>query len=153
MSALSYVDLARSHVKECLREAFCLEELVVDDDGDVPFVWGTALYFVTVSTDGQMVKVWAHAVLGLKVTPAVLREVNEVNRGLLLTRAYTRRKRLVVEGVLPVDGLTVDGLLELCREVGTTADEVGQMVSAVHGGEVLRPDGGQGRGQCRCQAR
>lgn len=137
---MAYVDLARSHVKECLREAFELSNVNVDCDGDVPFVHGTAIYYVTVRTDGRRVKVWAHAVSGLKQTASLLREVNEVNMGLELSRAYLLRDLLVVEGVLPVEGLIPADLRDLCLEVGSTADDVGEMVSTVHGGIVARPD-------------
>lgn len=137
---MAYVDLAKSHVRECLREAFELPVLTVDCDGDVPFTHGTAVYYVTVRADGKRVKVWAHAVSGLKRTASLQREVNEVNIGLELARVYLVHDHLVVEGVLPVDGLVPADLRDLCLEVGTTADEVGQMVSTVYGGLVARPD-------------
>lgn len=137
---MAYVDMARSHVKECLREAFELPSLKVDDDGDVPFRHGTAIYYVTVRGDGKRVKVWAHAVRGVKRTAALLREVNEVNIGLELARVYLVHDRLAVEGVLPVAALEPGDLWSLCMEVGTTADEVGAMVSTVHGGVVAHPD-------------
>jgi hypothetical protein len=50
-------------------------------------------------------------------------------------------ERLVVEGVLPVDALTPSDLRDLCLEIGSVADEVGQLISAVHGGAVSRPEG------------
>lgn len=145
---MGYVDLARSHVKECLREGFELPQLVVDEDGDVPFTRGTAVYYVTVRSDGKKVKVWSTAVCGVKPIAAVLREVNEVNMGLEHSRAFVVRNKLIVEGILPIDGLTPDSLRELCMEVGNVADEVGQMISAVHGGEVMRPEGDGGCEHC-----
>jgi hypothetical protein len=36
--------------------AFGLTQLVVDEDGDVPFRHGTARYYVTVRLDGRKVK-------------------------------------------------------------------------------------------------
>ena len=138
---MAYVDLARSHVKECLREAFALPQLVVDEDGDVPFTHGTAVYYVTVRGDGRRVKAWAHAVRGVKRSAALLRELNEVNRSRELARVHVVHDRVVVEGVLAVDGLSPEDLRELCLEVGTIADEVGTMISTVHGGVVASPDG------------
>jgi hypothetical protein len=138
---MGYADLARSHVKECLREAFELSQLVVDADGDVPFTHGTAIYYVTVRRDGKKVKVWSSAVHGLKATAAVLKEVNSVNATVQHCRLFVSGGRLVVEGVLPVDGLTPEDLRDLCVEVGTVADDVGQLVSAVHGGELTLPNG------------
>jgi hypothetical protein len=48
---------------------------------------------------------------------------------------------VVIEGVLPVDGLTPVLMRELCLEVGSTSDTVGQLVAAVHGGQVTYPGG------------
>jgi hypothetical protein len=145
---MTYVDMARSHVKECLREGFELSRLVVDEDGDVPFTAGTAVYYVTVRTDGKKVKVWSTVVVGVKATVALLREVNAVNMSLEGSRMFVAGNRIVLEGVLPVDGLTPETLRELCLEVGNTADEVGTMISAVHGGEVSRPEGSEGCSEC-----
>lgn len=145
---MGYVDLARSHVKECLREGFELAQLIVDEDGDVPFTKGTAVYFVSVRSDGKKVKVWATAVSGVKPIAAVLREVNEINTGLQHSRAFVTKDRLVIEGVLPVDGLTPEDLRDLCVEVGNVADEVGQLISTVYGGEVMRPEGTGGCEHC-----
>ncbi len=136
---MAYADLARSHVKECLREAFELPQLIVDDDGDVPFAHGTARYYATVRADGRKVKVWSHAVTGVKVSAAVLREVNAANAALETARVVAVGDRVIVEGVLPVDGLTPPDLRDLCVEVGVTADRVGQLIAAVHGGRVGLP--------------
>lgn len=79
----------------------------------------------------------SHVISGLKSTAAVLREVNDVNRGLQYSRAFLVHDRLAVEGVLPVEGLTPVDLRDLCLEVGGVADEVGQLMSAVHGGQLV----------------
>lgn len=137
---MALIDLARSHVKECLREAFELSQVVVDHDGDLPFRAGTAAYFVSVRPDGQKVRAWSMVVRGIKVNAAVLREINEVNAGLETCRMFAVNDRVIVEGILPVDGLTPETLQELCLEVGVTADQVGQMMAAVHGGQLWFDD-------------
>ncbi len=63
---LSYEDMARSHVKELVREAFELEEVVVDADGDLPFSSGTAMYYASVALVGQVLRVWSLAVSGVQ---------------------------------------------------------------------------------------
>ncbi len=78
---------------------------------------------------------------GVKPSAAVLREINEVNAGLQFSRAFIVQERLMIEGVLPIDGLTATDLRDLCVEIGSVADEVGQMISAVHGGVVAVPEG------------
>ena len=133
--------MARSHVKELVREAFELQDVVVDGDGDLPFPWGTAMFYASLEREGRLVRVWARAVAGIQVNKAVLREVNEVNVGLTLARVYTLGSSVMVEGCLPVEPLRAQDLARLCVEVGTTADKLGSMLAAVHGGHVVFPDG------------
>ncbi len=137
---LSYEDMARSHVKELVREAFDLDEVVVDEDGDLPFPCGTTMFYVSVVREGRFVRVWAPAVTGIEVRKAVLREVNEANTGLTLARVLALGGAVYVEGCLPVETLRVPELQALFHEVGSTADRLGSMLAAVHGGHVAFPD-------------
>jgi hypothetical protein len=133
--------MARSHVKELVREAFELQEVVVDSDGDLPFPCGTAMFYASVVHGGQLLRVWSQAVAGMKVTKSVLREIDEANADLVLSRVFTSGSRVVVEGCLPVETLRPKDLRALCFEVGTTADRLGSMLAAVHGGHVVFPEG------------
>ena len=132
--------MARSHVKELVREAFELEEVVVDEDGDLPFPCGTAMFYASVVCGGRVLRVWSQAVGGLRVTKPVLREINEVNRGLIFARISATETAVWVEGRLPVETLRPHDVGFLCSEVGRTADRVGSMLAAVHGGRVAFPD-------------
>jgi hypothetical protein len=140
-SELSYEDTARSHVKELAREAFRLDHVVVDGDGNLPFPCGTAMFYVSVVRDGQLVQVWSQAVAGIKVNKAVLREINEVNAGLAVSRVYATDTRVIVEGCLPVETPRARDLGALCFEVGTTADKLGSLLAAAHRGHIMSPEG------------
>ena len=133
--------MARSHVKELAREAFELTEVVVDADGDLPFPHGTAVFYVSVVADGRLVRVWSRAVDGLAVTKPVLREVNDANAWLVLARTWVHDDAVMVEGCMPVETLAVRDFRALCLEVGSTADRLGSMLAAVHGGQVVLPVG------------
>jgi hypothetical protein len=132
--------MARSHVKELVREAFELEEVVVDADGDLPFPCGTAMFYLSVVGDGRMLRVWSRAVAGIKVTKAVLQELNEVNGGMTVARVWATGSEVWVEGCLPVQTLRPCDVAALSHEVGTTADRLGSMLAAVFGGRVARPE-------------
>lgn len=138
---MAYVDMARSHVRECLREAFEMPEVEVDADGDLPLRYGSSMSYVTVRPDGRRAKVWCVAVAGLKQSAAVLREVNALNVRLERARAFVVPMGLIVEGTVAVESLTPDELRALCLEVGRTADDIGPVLAAVHGGTVAMPDG------------
>jgi hypothetical protein len=138
---VSYEDMARSHVKELVRAAFDLDEkIVVDEDGDLPFPCGTAMVYVSVVGDGRVLRVWSRAVAGIPVNKPVLREINEVNHGLVFARVSATDSAVWVEGCLPVESLRPYDVGFLFSEVGTTADTLGSMLAAVHGGLVAFPD-------------
>jgi hypothetical protein len=132
--------MARSHVKELVREAFELDEVVVDEDGDLPFPCGTAMFYLSLVREGRLLRVWSRAVAGLKINKPVLREINEVNRSLIFARVAAGSSEVWVEGFLPVESLHVYDVGFLCSEVGRTADRLGSMLAAVHGGMVAFPD-------------
>ena len=138
---MSYEDMARSHVKELARETFELEQLVVDEDGDLPFPFGTAMVYVSVVGGGRLVRVWSRVVSGIKVNKPVLREINEVNEALIMSRVWATGDEVWMEGCFPVDVLRCGDLGFLVAEVGRTADTLGSMLAAVHGGMVGCPDG------------
>ena len=137
---LSYEDMARSHVKELARNAFELDEVVVDADGDLPFPCGTAMFYLSVVGEGRLLRVWSRAVAGIKITKPVLQEINEVNAGMTVARVWATRAEVWVEGCLPVPTLRPCDVAALCHEVGTTADRLGSMLAAVYGGRVARPE-------------
>lgn len=138
---MSYADMARSHVKELARQAFELEQVVEDEEGDLPFPCGTAMLFLSVVDDGRLVRAWSVAARGVPVTKAVLRELNDANAGAVMARVWAIGRDVVVESHLPVEGLTLRDFRSFSLEVGSVADRLGSMLAAVHGGRVAFPDG------------
>ena len=132
--------MARSHVKELLRAAFGWEQVVVDEDGDVPITCGTAMVYASVVARGRLVRVWSRAAAGVKPTKAVLREINDANCSTVVARVYAEHSAVWVEGHLPVEGLRSKDLKQLCIEVGELADRLGHLLTAVHGGSVTFPE-------------
>jgi hypothetical protein len=145
---LSYEDMARSHVKESVREAFQLSGVVVDEDGDLPFPCRTAMFYASLVQQGRVLRVWSRAVSGITVNKSVLREINEVNAGLMYARVNTAGTGVIVDGCLPVEVLRPrDGEMP-CTEVGQPADRLGSIPAAVHGGQVAFPGGCDAQHEC-----
>lgn len=141
--------MARSHVKELVRDAFELEEVLVDDDGDLPFPCGTAMFYLSVVHRGRLLRVWSRAVAGVRVNKPVLREINDVNAGLTIGRVWATDDEVWVEACLPIETLRAHDVVMLCMEVGNTADRIGSMLAAVHGGRVAFPDAAEhGHHEC-----
>lgn len=91
--------MAQSHVKELARQMFQLDQLVVDEDGDLPFPCGTALLYVSVVRSGRLVRVWSRAVTGIEPRKSLLREINEANITLTFARVYALGNSVWVEGM------------------------------------------------------
>jgi hypothetical protein len=132
--------MAHSHLQRMLREGMKLDDVQQDRDGDYPFQFGTAMYYLTVGRGGHLVRVWSYAAYGVKPTKSVLREVNSTNEQLMHARAFMNGTSLVVEAYVPIETLVPRYLAAVCHEVGCTADRVGQLLAAVHGGEVAFQD-------------
>jgi len=132
--ALSYTQMAHSHLQRMLREGMELDEIQQDCDGDYPFRHGTAAYYLSVGRGGHMVKVWSNVVFGLKGTAGVLREINATNEQLMHCRMFLSGTTLQIEAFLPIEPLVPGYLTAVCHELGETADSVGQLMATVHGG-------------------
>ena len=148
---MSYEDMARSHVKELVREAFELVEVVVDRDGDLPFPCGTAMFYLSVVRRGRVLRAWSRAVENIRVNKPVLREINEVNAGLVFSRVWANENEVWVEGCLPLETLRGSDVAALCREVGSTADKLGSMLATVYGGVVAFPGDAEHGHQHECE--
>ncbi len=86
------------------------------------------------------VKIWSNVVFRLKGTAAVLREINATNERLMHCRMFLSGTTLQVEAFLPIQPLVPGYLTAVCAEVGETADSVGQLMAAVHGGCIAFDD-------------
>lgn len=137
---MAYEDMARSHLKELAREAFDLEQVVEDADGDLPFPCGTAMVYVSVVGQGHMARVWSRVVSGVRVTKALLQELNDVNAGLVVSRVWATHCEVWIEACMPVEVLRPCDVGFLLAEVGRTSDRLGSMLAAVHGGRVANPE-------------
>ncbi len=130
----------RAHVLLCLQDVWEQCRVVTDDDGDAPFRTGTAACWVSVvDGDPLLVRVWAHAAFGLRPTPAVLREINDVNRRSRTAGVFWSDGVVVVQQVLHADGVDKATLGHACNAVSTVANDVGLMLAAVHGGATPYP--------------
>ena len=137
---MAYEDMARSHVKELAREAFELEQVVEDGDGDLPFPCGTAMVYVSVVGEGRVARVWSRVVAGVRITKPLLCELNDVNAGLIASRVWATHSEVWIEACMPVEVLRACDVGFLLAEVGRTADRLGSMLAAVHGGRVANPE-------------
>lgn len=137
MSELMWI---RSHVERCLQQVWQTPELVVDDDGDHPFRRGTAAGWVRVLPDEpHMVRVFAHAVTGVRRTARLLVELNEIQGEALAGAVLWSDGLVIVQQTVPPHGLTPQALGASLRAVGGLAAHIGPLLASVHGGDTPFP--------------
>lgn len=89
---------------------------------------------------GAVARVWSRAVSGIEIKKAVLREINEVNASLICSRVWASYDEVWIEACMPVEILRPLDVGFMVAEVGHTADRLGSMLAAIHGGRVAHPD-------------
>ncbi len=132
--------MLRSHVERCLQDIWDQHELVMDDDGDYPYRWGTAACWVHIEAgEPAMVRVFAQAATNVKRSPRLLAEINEVNTGTRGVKVVWADNAVVVSYALHALAVERAPLSHACTSVGVVADDIGGMVAAVFGGSTPFP--------------
>jgi hypothetical protein len=127
----------RSHVENCLKSIWEDSELVSDHDGDYPFRSGDVPMWVSVREEGlPMVRVFAYVAVDVKRTAKLLAELNDANLGSEWGRVTWCEGTVMAAATLPY-GLTDEtSLRHTLREVVELADQLGELITIVHGGRL-----------------
>jgi len=133
------IEWLRSYVEKLLREGSG-NEPTQDSDGDYPFRWGTAACWVRVhELPFWRVEAFAHAVLGVRPTVRLLREINDANARLISGRIYVAGGVVIVEQSVLAHGLTADALAQACIAVGRAANDLGPLLAVMFDGQTPFP--------------
>jgi Putative bacterial sensory transduction regulator len=129
--------LVRSHVERCLQDVWDLCRVRTDPDGDYPFSNGTAMCFVRIEPgDPTIVRVFGYAVIGIDRSGKLLKELNDIDARCRTASVRWQNGAVVVSQVLHIDGVSHNTLRQACNAVGSIADDIGEMIAAVFGGET-----------------
>jgi hypothetical protein len=131
----------RSHVERCLQEVWDLRRVRADSDGDYPFRWGTAACWVSIDTRSKpaMITVFAHAAFDVPRSGKMLREINDVNRASRLANVAWCEGLVVVKYSTLASGIDRKQFKHICAAVGSVADDIGTLLTSVHGGSTPFP--------------
>jgi hypothetical protein len=132
---MSEIMWIRSHVNCLLQDEWDACCVVTDGDGDFPFRSGTAACWVQVmDTEPVMVRVFAHAAVGVRSSLKVLRELNEI-QGRTVSATVTLQSGIVfVSQTISPIGLTQPVLAQALQAVSTIADDIGGLLALMYGG-------------------
>ncbi len=132
--------LVRSHVERCLQDIWQVCRVPTDDDGDVPFRAGVAACWVRVDSEMPvLVRVFGHAVVGVKQSYGLLRELNEVNGRSRSTSCAWDDGVVRVSVVLHPEALGRKSLRHALDAVAVVANDLGPVLASVFGGSTPYP--------------
>lgn len=138
--AMSELMWIRSHVERLLQDEWGTAQIVADEDGDYPYREGTAACWVSVmATEPVMVRVFAHAAIGLKSSLKLLSELNAIQWRALSASISLRGGIAVVEQTISPINLTGPVLGQAMRAVGGVADDIGMLLAAMFNGSTPYP--------------
>jgi hypothetical protein len=129
--------LVRSHVERCLQDIWQVCRVSVDDDGDYPFRAGVAACWVRVDSQAPvLVRVFGHAVVGVKRSAGLLRELNDVNSRARTTSAVWDDGVVRVSTMVHPEALGRGSLRHALDAVATVSNDLGPMLASVYGGST-----------------
>jgi len=126
---------------ESLMSAILEEPAERDSDGDIPIHGETSQCWVRADArEPWGVQVFALAAHGVPIRAATLREINDINATYTAIKiAIHAGGSVMVDYRLMADAVTEDNLREAISRVIMVADEIGPMLSTVHGGQTPIP--------------
>jgi Putative bacterial sensory transduction regulator len=135
------LDRIRPYLEKLLREGFAIPDLAPDDEGDYPFRFRSAGYYVRlINEQSPTVQLFSVAVHDIKRSPKLMGKLNEVNAALSFVRVYWLDGKVVVSTELVAETLDAEELGNACNIVGRAADGIGRTLVAEFGGHVLFED-------------
>lgn len=129
--------LVRSHVERCLQDIWDVCRAPVDEDGDYPFRAGVAACWVRVDAQTPiLVRVFGHAVVDVKRSAGLLRELNDVNSRARTTSAAWDGGLVRVSAVVHPEALGRGSLRHALDAVASVSNDLGPMLASVYGGST-----------------
>jgi hypothetical protein len=140
-SPVGRIDRIRPYVEKLLREGFSIPDLQPDPDGDYPFRYRTAGYYVRLFDErAPTLQLFSVVVRDIKRTPKLLGKLNDINAGATFVRVYWVNHQVIASTELVADTLDAEELGNACNIVGRVADAIGRGLVADFGGHVLFED-------------
>lgn len=118
---------------------------VVDEDGDFPILFGSAMVYVRAQTpkeDIPSVSAFATLVRDVKPSAALLSDLNEINQKLRFAKVMILPDGVAIDVTIPASTLSVDELHAILLEVSTAGDYFDTILSEKHGGKTMGRDTG-----------
>lgn len=126
-------DELRAAIVATLQRLLHVDEVVVDDDGDIPIRWGSAVVFVRVLDELPVIRCFSFVLSGVPVTVALRDAVNEVNQTHILAHAYWVDDTVVVSADCFASPYSQAAFVNVLNAVAETADTLDDDLAARFG--------------------
>ncbi len=133
----------RRAVHASLTRLLQADEIVVDDDGDIPIRWGSAALYVRVLDDHPIVRIFSPILTDIVITPQVREAVNEVNRDRPLVSAMWIDDTVILVAEVFAATFSEDNFVNVLHALAETADELDDDFSTRFGDHTGDHTGGR----------
>jgi hypothetical protein len=133
-------------LEDTLKRELEVDEIVRDEDGDIPVRWGSAMVYVSVmgvGTELPLIRVFAPLLEDFTVKPDVYEAVNSINRQIPFAKAIVDPEigQIVLAADLFVfDQMSSEQLMATIELVGENADHFDTMLQKRFGGTTMFED-------------
>ncbi len=114
----------REAVGDTLRSLLDTDELIVDEDGDIPIRWGSAVVYVRVLDEIPVIRCFSTVLTDVEPTAELRDAVNDFNRSHPLVKAVWTEHAVVVASELFAVPFVADTFINLLHLLAQTADAV-----------------------------
>ena len=133
-------------LEDTLKRELEVDEIVRDEDGDIPVRWGSAMVYVSVmgvDSELPLIRVFAPLLEDFTVKPEVYEAVNSINRQTPFAKAIVDPEigQIVLAAELFVfDQMSSEQLMATIELVGENADRFDTMLQKRFGGTTMFDD-------------
>lgn len=130
-------DTVEAKLLAVVRAATGLPRLEPDEDGDVPVRYGTVLAFLRVLQDPQRVCLFAPLLSDVRIQPALLERLNELNAGSSPVRFFMRGSTVFGYLQIPAEPFVAAHVESVLHTFFARCDGVGPWLARRFGGEAV----------------
>jgi hypothetical protein len=123
-------------VKEVMKWVLGVEEIILDDDGDIPVRHGDVAIYVRVFECPPVVRIFSPAVTGLGSLAGVHQVLNEINAKSPFVKAFSTDDTVVFSAELVADPVAKQQLAVVFNLVATVAEQWAHELQARFGGQT-----------------
>ena len=133
-------------LEDTLKRELEVEEIVRDEDGDIPVRWGSAMVYVSVmgvGTELPLIRVFAPLLEDFTIKPEVFEAVNSINRQIPFAKAIVDPEIgqiLLAADLFVFDQMSSEQLMATIELVGENADHFDTMLQKRFGGTTMFED-------------